>query len=273
VYLVGVLLKGDGSVFISHSRVKNRSGIFKVYSRYAIQLEVSSKEFAAHFNRKCSEMFQRPQLRIRGPDKKGMFFVTYHDRAFGPWWKTQNLDTLRPYIKSFPRDYLRGRFDSEASVHSYSVYLCGAENHRDVMQFDRDLCAELGMRTGNVLIYGKRGDLTYIEGRPIVNTMDRLRFSVNSQDFLDVLGGLAVKERDEDLRSGIKGRNWTPWSAIVRKRAIVLSRNGASTKEISKVIAMEFHVDVPSTTVYFWTRKGTRSWSEFSAERPQTDGD
>ncbi|MDA4136263.1 MAG: hypothetical protein OK449_04600 [Thaumarchaeota archaeon] len=271
VYLIGVLLKGDGSVFISHSWTRKHAGDFKVYSSYAIQLEVSSKEFAAHFNRKCSEMFQRPQLRIRGPDKKGMYFVTYHDRGFGSWWKVQSLDTLMPYIKSFPRDYLRGRFDSEASVNLYSVYLCGAENHRGVMEFDRGLCSELGMRTGDVLVYGKKGDRTYIEGRLIVRTMDRLRFSVNSLDFLRVIGGLAVKERDEDLKSGIKGRRWTPWPAAVRKRAIALSEDGASAKEISKVMATEFHLDVPSITVYFWVRKGTRSWSEFRAENSQPE--
>ena len=271
VYLIGVLLKGDGSVFISRSRNKLQSGIIKVYSRYAIQLEVSSREFAAHFNLKCSETFQRRPLRIRGPDKKGMFFVTYHDRGFGTWWKAQTLNTLKPYINSFPHDYLRGRFDSEASVSSYAVYMCGAEYHRDVMQFDRDLCAGLGMRAGRVLVYGKKGDRTYIEGRLIIRTMDRLRFSVNSRDFLNVIGGLVVKERDEDLKSGIKGRRWTPWSDAVRERAIALFGEGSSAKNVSMILAKEFQVDVPSITVYFWVHKGTRSWSEFKGETSEAE--
>ena len=206
-------------------------GILKVYSSYAIQLQVSSREFAAHFNHRCSEMFQRPPLRIRGPDKKGMFFVTYHDKAFGSWWKTQSLDTLRPYIDSFPQDYLRGRFDSEANVNLYAVYLCGAENHRNVMQFDRDLCARLGMRTGGVLVYGKKGDQTLIEGRPIVRTMDRLRFSVNSRDFLRVIGGLAVRKRDEDSQIRNKRAEMDPLDSSRERSCDCAIQGGRSHKE------------------------------------------
>ena len=129
VYVIGVLLWGDGSVFAYRSRSTLVSGEVMTYYSYAIQLQVSDLEFATHFNSKCSLALGHPTVSIRGPDRKGMFFVTYRDQSFGKWWTKQTLATLRPYIERCPLDYLRGRFDSDANVHAYSVALCGAESH------------------------------------------------------------------------------------------------------------------------------------------------
>jgi hypothetical protein len=192
-----------------------------------------------------------------------MYFVTYHDQDFGKWWTAQTLQSLREYIEAFPHEYLRGRFDSEANVNAYTVTLFGAENHREVMQHDRDLCAKVGLRTGNLRVYCKKGTRTYIEGRLVVRTMDKLRFGVNAKDFLRVIGGLAVKERDERLKTTIKGRAWTPWSADVRTQSIDLFRRGLNPEQISAKLKTDFELDVPAPTIYFWVRRGTKSWSEF----------
>jgi intein-encoded DNA endonuclease-like protein len=176
----------------------------------------------------------------------------------------QSLSSLKFYIDAFPCEYLRGRFDSEANVNGYSVSLYGAENHREVMQHDRDLCARLGMRVGVVRVYCKKGTQTHIEGRLVTTTMDKLRFHVNAKDFLRVIGSLAVNERDERLKSMIKGRRWTPWSTEVRERSIELFRSGLEPKQIASRLRGELEVDVPKMTIYFWTRRGTRSWSEFT---------
>jgi hypothetical protein len=263
VYLIGVFLKGDGSVFRSTARRELKSGQIVNYRSYALQLQVSSLSFAKFFNLKCSQVLQRSQVNIRGRDKKGMFFVTYHDQDFGGWWIGQTLHTLSPFIEAFPREYLRGRFDSEANVNNYTVTLFGAENHREVMQHDRDLCARLGMRTGDVHIYCKAGSRTYIEGRLVVTTMDKLRFGVNATDFLRVIGGLAVKERDERLKATIKGRAWTPWSTEIRAQAIDLFRRGLNPEQISVELKTANAVDVPAMTIYYWVRRGTRSWSDY----------
>ncbi|MDA4115781.1 MAG: hypothetical protein OK442_04420 [Thaumarchaeota archaeon] len=263
IYLIGVLLKGDGSVFVAKSRRTLVSGETVTYHSHAIQLEVSSLEFATHFNLKCSLALGRPLVTVRGPDLKGMHYVTYHDKAFGQWWAGQKLATLKPFIEAIPIDYLRGRFDSDANVHDYAVTLCGAENHREIMEYDRSLCVKLGMRTGPVSIYDRKGSQTHIEGRLVTRTMDKLRFNVNAGDFLRTVGGLAVKERDWKLRSTIQGRAWTPWPERLRLRSIELSSKGLPSGEISKLLKEEFQADVPPITIYFWTRRGTRTWSEF----------
>jgi hypothetical protein len=263
VYIIGVLLKGDGSVFGTRTRRTLASGEIVTYHGHSIQLQVSPLEFATHFNLKCSLALGHPTVSIRGPDQKGMFFVTYREKDFGGWWIAQSLQSLGRFIRAFPREYLRGRFDSEANVNGYAVTLFGAEDHRDVMQHDRDLCAELGIRTGPLRVYCKKGARSYIEGRLVVTTIDKLRFGVNAKDFLRVIGGLAVKERDARLKSGIKGRAWTPWSSEVRARSIVLFRNGLNPKQISAKLKVDLGLDVPASTIYFWVRRGTKSWSDF----------
>lgn len=175
------------------------------------------------------------------------------------------MDSLKALIETFPREYLKGRFDSEANVNAYSVTLFGAEDHRQVMQFDRDLCARLGMRAGMVRVYCKKGTQSIIEGRTIVTTMDKLRFHVNAKDFLRVIGGLSVAERDIRLKHMIKGRAWTPWSKEVREKATGLFVSGLNSQQVSKMLETEVGVKVPHSTIYFWARRGTRSWAEFSA--------
>jgi hypothetical protein len=268
VYVIGVLLKGDGSVFVSKSRRTLASAEIATYLSHAIQLQVSSLEFAAHFNLRCSLALGHPTVSIRGPDRKGLFFVTYHDRCFGQWWTQQTLGTLERYIQAFPLDYLRGRFDSDANVHAYSVTLCGAESHRDIMEHDRRLCVKLGMRAGPVGVYDKNGSQSYIEGRLVKRTMDKLRFNVNAGDFLRTVGGLAVRHRDRSLRSMIKGRAWTPWPLEMRLRAVELSRRGIAPREISRLLKKECQADIPPITIYFWIRRGTRTWLEFKNGHP-----
>jgi hypothetical protein len=267
--VIGVLLKGDGSVFISRSRRVLASAQTTTYLSHTIQLQVSSLEFAAHFNLKCSMALGHPTVSIRGPDPKGMFFVTYRDQNFGRWWLKQSLSSLKPYIDSSPLDYLRGRFDSDANVNAYSVTLWGAESHREVMEHDRSLSLRLGMRTGRVAIYDEKGSQTYIEGRLVTRTMDKLRFSVNAGDFLRIVGGLAVRERDQKLRDMIKGRPWTPWPRELKLRSIELFGRGLRPAEISEQLRREGQANVPPITIYFWLKRGTRTWKEYKSEHPQ----
>lgn len=262
-YVVGVLLKGDGSVFPSKSFRKKKSGV-ATYRSFAIQLQVVSREFALRFNSECSRVLGRPAVKVQGP-RNGMLFVTYHSRDFGQWWKSQKLSSLTRFIDLHTVAYLRGRFDSDGNVSSYKVYLCGAENHRDVMSFDRGLCARLGMRTGPVLVYGKKGDVTKIRDRVVVRTMDRIRFSVNSLDFLHTIGGFAVTTRDNALHRRA-GRPWTPWPEEVRSRALALLRSGHDFQTTSRLLSNDLGVRVPPITVYFWSRRGTKSWQRFARQ-------
>jgi hypothetical protein len=93
--------------------------------------------------------------------------------------------------------------------------------------------------------------------------MDKLRFWVNAKDFLKLIGGLAVKERDERLKATIKGRAWTPWTTEIRAESIELFRRGLNPAQVSAKLKADLGLHVPALTIYFWVRRGTRSWSEF----------
>jgi hypothetical protein len=77
------------------------------------------------------------------------------------------------------------------------------------MELERTLCMKLGMRTGDIHPYGKTGGITYIGSKRIVSKEQRIRYGVNSRDFLRCVGLLNVEWRDYDLRYFHKGRAWT----------------------------------------------------------------
>ncbi len=270
-YLVGVLLKGDGSVFISQS--KHFTGTcWKVRYEYRIELRVRSWEFAVVFRRACSKVLGRNLVKIRGPCKDRCYIVTYYCANFVRWWKHQGFSNLRRIAESLPEEYLKGRFDSESNVHDYAVYLCGASDHKEVLELDQQLCGRLGMRTGRILPHGKVGSVSMIGGRMIISRLQKLRFSVNARDFLHVIHGISVPERNLKLRRMIKGRGWTPWNGEIRSLALTLFGAGMSQKQVALKLYDIYGRRIPSTTIHFWTRRGTRSWAEFAKKAYGNDG-
>lgn len=252
-YVVGVLLKGDGCVYES-----------KTSPTYQIKLRVTSKKFVEKFIAECSVVLRRRLVRARGPDLDNCWRVSYGCRDFVRWWNSRSFEELRLFTWEFPREYLQGRFDSESNVHTYEVYLIGAEDHKEVMQWDRTLCLRLGIRVGRLLQHHKAGQVSYIGERKIVSTERALRFSVNVRDFLKSIGGLSVEDRDAKLRSMIKGRRWTEWSPEVRRKALSMwSQERLNPKEISKRLSEDLGKKVPALTIYFWLKKGTITWKEY----------
>lgn len=252
-YSVGVLLKGDGSVF--ESKVLGKGGCGGDAIRYHVKLRVKSRLFAETFRDRFARVLRRAPVKIHGPKAEdGCLVVRYTCVDFVRWWRAQFFASLKRIGERFPVAYLAGRYDSESSVGSYVVYMCGAEDHRNVLAHDRQLCIKLGIRAGKVKPYGRTGEPTRIGGREVRSKMQRLRFGVNASDFLRVIKVIHVVERNDKLYAMIKGRKWTPWGVEVRKRASKLRRTGLTPKETQTHLNSELKISVPYDTVYYWLK-------------------
>ena len=260
-YVVGVILKGDGSVY--KTRVKDKLGRPRGM-RAEIALRVISIEFARHFCTSLAVVLGRNRTKIKGPYQDNCFVAKYCSIDFYYWWTSRSHHDLRRITARFPYEYLRGRFDSESGVGSYAVYIFGAEDHKWVLDLDNRLCRRLGMRTGPVLPYGRVGERTNIYGREVITRMQKLRFSVNATDFIRVIGGIIVPDRNRRLFNMVRGRRWTPWNEGIRRSAMSLRRRGLSLGEISKELLRRYEVNVPALTIYYWGR-GTSSWKRYAS--------
>jgi hypothetical protein len=123
------------------------------------------------------------------------------------------------------------------------------------------------MRTENIEAYGKTGAKTLIKGRVVNSKTQRLRFSVNATDFLAVIGVINIEHRYEKLRTMVKGRRWTPWEDATRIIAPALRREGLTPIEIRRHLVVDFGLDVPCSTVYFWVSHRAESWEAYSGRR------
>jgi len=263
-YSVGVLSKGDGSVYMTATKVRVR-GHIEDRPVPRIELKAKSFSFVRKFNSMFSLVLARRMVKVYGPNPEGHYVARYQSKDFFTWWKHNNRSALEALVSTYPREYLQGRFDSDGNVHKGSVYLCGAEDHQDVLESDRRLCLSLGLRTGLVRPYGKVGEEYTFRSKRIKTRQQKLRFSVNAGDFLSNVGGLAVEWRDRALRAFYKGRKWTPWSRDVRTLALkVRQEYGLECKGISDRLKSEFGINVPVGTLYSWIKQDTSSWDEFS---------
>jgi len=263
-YSTGVLSKGDGSVYTTTRKVRVL-GHFEARPVQRIELKAKSLSFVRKFNHMFSVVLARSMVKVYGPNSEGHYVVRYCSKDFFNWWKRVEHSTLAALVNRYPREYLQGRFDSDGNVHKGSVYLCGAESHRDVLEFDRNLCLSLGLRTGLVRPYNRVGEEYLLGSKRIKTRQQKLRFSVNAGDFLRKVGGLSVEWRDRSLRTFYKGRKWTPWSQDVRDLALGFrEEHGLECKEIADLLKSEFGITVPYETLYSWMKRGTSSWGEFS---------
>jgi intein-encoded DNA endonuclease-like protein len=261
-YVVGVVLKGDGCVYLARVRPKN--GSHRDYApRCAISIRANSTEFVDLFREQCAVALKREPVKRHGPYADGCYTATFTSVDFYRWWSRSTMAEIEEFVSCFPRHYLRGRFDSEAGVGAYAVYMFGAANHIDVLELDRRMCIRLGMRTGELLPYGKVGSESTIHGRLVVNRVQKLRFSVNAQDFIAKLGALAIPRRNSKLTRMIRGRRWTPWSEEIRDLALMFHSQGLNHASIAQRLEHDFGVVVPKMTIYTWLHGG-HSWKEFS---------
>lgn len=261
-YVIGVLLKGDGSVYTTHE-TKISGGIPREYIVHRVELKNNSSAFMKAFNHDCSVVLGRRPVKVHGPCADGHNILQYRSKEFASWWFRQSLMELREFIEAFPVEYLRGRYDSDCYVDRYRVDLCGAESQRDVMEFERALCMKLGIRVGKIRPYGKPGEVFTIGAKKIISRQQKLRLSANTGDFRRVVQYLHVEWRNEKLQTALRRRRWTPWPSVVRDSAKELhDKFGWNCKRIATELQHKYGHPIPSITVYFWLNRGTRSWEE-----------
>ncbi|MDV3278481.1 MAG: hypothetical protein LYZ69_08470 [Nitrososphaerales archaeon] len=257
-YVVGVLLKGDGSVYFTSQEVL-RGGILVRVPVPRIELKNKSTGFLGKFDEECAKVLRRRRVRISRPNSEGHMMVRYRAKDFVLWWQRRNLSNLKGLIEAFPIAYLRGRFDSDGSVGKYRVDLVGIEPHRKLMNFERLLCRRLGMRVSRIRSYGKVGEVTFAGSKEIVSRQPKIRFSVNTRDFAKTVGNLNVEWKQAILDGAAYRRQWTPWPWQLRARAEGLWAGGMSCKQVSDQLSREFLTRVPYDTVYAWMRKGAKT--------------
>ena len=251
-YVLGWLIKGDGSVFITSGREK----------RFIVKFKCKNRSAVIRANRAFARVLGRYPNRLV---RDGHFWVaTYHAKAFVIWWKQHSPEGLKPYIEFSEdtiREFIRGYFDSDGSVGNYQIFLIGAEGHAHVLEYVRKLCLRLGIRASPIEVYRDAGKELWIVGKRTIAKERGLRFSVNAKDFLTIIGGFSHDVRDRKLRSMVKGRKWTPWSSREREQVLELISRGLTIREAAR------KVGVPYLTAYFWVKRGTRSWGEYSVIR------
>ncbi len=263
-YLVGVLLKGDGTVYVTNES-RPLAKFSKRYFVYKVELKNKSIGFLSAFNLACSVVLERSPIQMMGPNRDGHHMIRYCAKDFVIWWRKQSLVTLTSLIKSFPAEYLRGRFDSDSNVRKYETTLIGIEPHRVLMEFERLLCKELGIRTGHIRRHGSPGDIAYIGSKMVVSKQQRVRFSVNTADLGRSLQFLNVEWKDLALRGARRIRKWTPWSASVRNHAARLAMEmQMNPAAIRSRMQQELGLDVPYSTLYSWLEGTTRPWGSYA---------
>jgi hypothetical protein len=263
-YLVGVILKGDGTTYVTYE-LRPLAKFSRRYYVYKVELKNQSPRFLQAFNLACSVVLDRRPIRMTGPNGDGHWTIRYCAKDFVLWWRIQSLEMLSNLIEAFPMQYLRGRFDSDSNVQRYATSLIGIEPHRKLMEFERTLCRNLGIRTGQIHQTGNPGDVAFIGRKRIVSKQQRIRFSVNTTDLAKSLRFLNVEWKDAALQGAQKVRRWTAWSESIHERVVMLGTNSAmNPARIRRRIQQDFGIDVPYGTLYSWLRAKTRPWEAYS---------
>ena len=263
-YLVGVLLKGDGTTYITFE-LRPLAKFSRRYYVYKVELKNKSQRFLQAFNLACSVVLARRPIRLLGPNKDHHYMIRYCAKDFVLWWRSQSLKTLSGLIETYPAEYLRGRFDSDSNVRKYGTYLVGIEPHRKLMEFERALCKKLGIRTGMIHRTGSPGEVTFIGTKRIVSKQQKIRFSVNTADLAKVLHFLNVEWKDASLHEARRVRKWTPWPEIIREHIIGLGmKTGMNATKARNRTREDLGIDVPYGTVYSWLRTKSKSWEGYA---------
>lgn len=212
------------------------------------------------FAQAASAVLDRKEVKIHGPYADGHYIAQHYAKDFVLWWRNQNLNSLKPLIERFPLEYLRGRFDSDGCVEKYELTLCGAISHIELMKFERSLCLKLGMRTGRIRPYGKIGQTFFVGAKRITTKQQKIRFSVNSGDFLRVVGHLNVVWREATLQASKRRRGWTSWPEESKELAHQIDQKHLWNRsqiavELSGILGRR----VPAATVYYWLRPNAKS--------------
>lgn len=106
-YSLGVIF-GDGSV--------SKEG-----HSYSITLRVIDKDFTEAFRKAMSKVLKRDG-RIVYDKRRSHYKLRFHSIAFGEWFKATPKNDLLKLASRYPKDFLRGFFDSEGCAYIDKAY-------------------------------------------------------------------------------------------------------------------------------------------------------
>ena len=104
-YVIGVLL-GDGDI-VGHSRYD-----------YDIELRVVDYEFAEEFSRNMAKLLNKKFKKPKWKKSDQRWKVYYRSKAFYMWFRSQSLETLKPYIEysiETVKAFLKAIYNSEGN--------------------------------------------------------------------------------------------------------------------------------------------------------------
>lgn len=161
-YIIGVYF-GDGSITLD-----------KNY-KYKIKLKVADREFAEAFRDALKSIGANPILGFeKNITRSSRWYVEATSKDLFMFLK-QPEEKLFKVAKEYPREFLRGFFDSEGSVVWYeprkSLVISASNYDVDILNFCKELLQELG-------IYSKIY-LTKRQGMPIVIRGERYYYNNN----------------------------------------------------------------------------------------------
>ena len=157
-YIVGVFF-GDGSVYLD-----NAGGGYK----YKVRLKVVDREFAEEFKRSLESIGLKPSLRFeRNKTRTDRWCVEAYSKSLYTFLK-QPKEKLFEIAREYPKEFLRGFFDSEGSVgwcERHRVLFIDASNYdKDVLNFSRDMLESLGIHS-KIYKTKRKGSIVQIRGQ------------------------------------------------------------------------------------------------------------
>ncbi|RLF79430.1 DNA endonuclease [Thermococci archaeon] len=155
-YVTGIYF-GDGSVNI-HSDHK-----------YRLRLKVVDKEFAEAFARALKEIGAKPHMGYENNiTRSGRWYVESTSKSLYMFLK-QPKEKLFEVAREYPKEFLRGFFDSEGHVYVdkntfRSAYIAAYNYDLDVLDFSRELLSSLSIHS-KIRVSKRAGTLVIIRGK------------------------------------------------------------------------------------------------------------
>ena len=210
-YIIGVYL-GDGSIH------KKNNG------RYLIKLKVIDKDFAEAFAEALRKLGISVTLRFeRDKTRVNRFYVEGSNKTLFQLLQ-KSPDELMSLAEKYPREFLRGFFDSEGfpTVYpgkTFTVQVAAVNSDVATLKFAKKMLAEMKIRSRIVKLYSKGHKLT-IRGKEYTSNVDM--FILRISRFDDVLlfaegVGFTANRKSEKLWKAIElKRNYPPIEAAER---------------------------------------------------------
>ncbi|HDD31860.1 MAG TPA: DNA endonuclease [Thermococcus litoralis] len=155
-YVIGVYF-GDASVGV-HGNYK-----------YRLRLKVVDKEFAEAFARALKEIGAKPHMGYENNiTRSGRWYVESTSKSLYMFLK-QPKEKLFEVAREYPKEFLRGFFDSEGHVYVdkntfRSAYIAAYNYDLDVLDFSRELLSSLSIHS-KIRVSKRAGTLVIIRGK------------------------------------------------------------------------------------------------------------